>query len=366
MRLGLTYNLKPADPLPEGVPTDLHEELDSEETIAALEAALRKQGHHVVRLGAGPALLEALGRSTRGGLDGVFNLAEGLGGRGREAQVPALLDMLGIPYTASGPLTFALTLDKAVAKIIARGHGIRTAPFAVIAGEDDLEGLALRYPLFAKPVAEGSSMGVHASSLCPDEAALRAVIGPLLRDYRQPVLVEEYLPGDEFTVGVVGTGEDAEVVGSMQILPTQPREHFVYSLEVKRDDFRQVRFVMSRELLCAGQLRQEQVDELHAMALAVHRVFECRDVSRVDIRCDREGRPNFLEVNALPGMKPGHSDLVSVAVGHGWSFERLLARIVGSATARWQSEQRSPASQYSAAGASATESPDHAGRARRM
>lgn len=342
MRLGLTYNLRPADLSQEG-PIDRFEEFDSEETVDAIAAALGRSGHHVERLGWGPDLLDALGEHRR--LDGVFNFAEGIGGRGRESQVPAMLEMLGIPNTGSDPVALALALDKGVAKLVATAHGIATAPFALVGPGDDFDDhlvAGLRYPLFAKPVAEGSSMGIRDTSVCRSPAELRALIAHLQADYGQSVLVEEYLPGAEYTVGVLGNGADAIVVGVMQVVPRDAGGDFVYSLEVKRDYQNRVVYRMTDELLRRG-VDPHDLAAVRALALAAHRAFGCRDVSRVDIRCDRDGAPNFLEINPLPGLNPETGDLVVLARGHGWTYEALIGRIVAAAAARW-SQQAGPES----------------------
>lgn len=336
MRLGITYNLKPDAAPVVGEPIDAYEEFDSEETVDAIDRALRALGHDVERLGAGPSLFDALGRRDKSRrLDGVFNFAEGHGGRGRESQVPALLEMLGIPNTGSDPVALALALDKGLAKIFAAAQGIPTAPFVLVGTDEVLPPVDLVYPLFAKPVAEGSSMGIRGNSICRDEAELRERVGQLQHDYRQPVLVEEFLPGDEYTVGVVGNGATAEIVGLMQVVPTDDEGDFVYSLEVKRDYLNRVRYLMTDDLLTSGRATPARIDAVRALALAVHRAFGCRDLSRVDIRCDREGRPNFIEVNPLPGLNPVHSDLVIIARGHGWTYDALIGRIVSAAVDRW-------------------------------
>src|ERR1051325_170134 len=290
MRIGLTYNLKPPDA--EG---DAFEEFDSLETIEALEAALRANGHEPVRLGWGASFVEQL-RSAR--VDGVLNIAEGGGGRGRESQVPALLEMLGIPCTGAPPLAIAITLDKALAKRLAQAHGIATAPFAIDEAPSD------RYPRLAKPAREGSSMGITASSLCRDARELHAAL-TRLKPYG-PVLVEEYLPGDEYTVGVI----DGEVLGVMQVVPTEAEEHFIYSLEVKRDYLRRVEYRL--------------VDQPDAaqVALDVWRAFGLRDVARIDVRRDRDGIASFVEVNPLPGVHPVNSDLIIM----GRSEERRVGK----------------------------------------
>jgi D-alanine-D-alanine ligase len=317
VRLGLTYNLKP-----EGSADDRFEEFDSEETIAALEGALRNAGHDVVRLGWGPSMFDTV-LSTK--LDGVFNFAEGIGGRGRESQVPALLEMLDIPCTASGALAIGLTLDKALGKLVAKAHGIPTAPWVVVGGARASRPLStsvslgdpLSFPLFAKPAAEGSSMGITAKSLCQNETELNEAIDRLSK--YGPVLIEEFLPGEEFTAGLI----DGEVIGVMQVIPRTKEENFIYSLDVKRDYVNRVAY------------RLVDRPDVARVALDVWRAFELRDVARVDIRCDRDGIPNFVEVNPLPGLHPVNSDLVIIARHLGWSYDALVGRIIASAERRW-------------------------------
>jgi D-alanine-D-alanine ligase len=303
VRIGLTYNLKPPD-----ADGDEYEEFDSLETIEALEAALRANGHEPVRLGWGPSLLEAL-QSVR--VDGVLNIAEGVGGRGRESQVPALLEMLGIPCTGPPPLAIAITLDKALAKRLAQAHGIATAPFAIDVAPSS------RYPLFAKPAREGSSMGITSASLCADPDQLHLVLSRL-RQYG-PVLVEEYLPGDEYTVGII----DGKVLGVMQVVPREPEAHFIYSLEVKRDYLRRVEY------------RLVDAEDAAQVALDVWRAFGLRDVARIDVRRDRDGVANFVEVNPLPGVHPVNSDLIIMGRLAGVSHEQVIGRVVGAAARRW-------------------------------
>jgi len=336
MRIGLTFNLKPEiAPAPDD-PIDRYEEYDSEETVSAVASALRRLGHEVERLGWGSPMLDALIQRAEGDrLDGVFNFAEGVGGRGRESQVPAMLEMLGIPNTGSDPVALALALDKGLAKIFAAGHGIATAPFQIIGADEPLGDIDLRYPLFAKPVGEGSSMGIRNRSVCRAPAELQALVSQLQYDYHQPVLVEEFLPGAEYTVGVLGNGELAQVVGVMQVVPRDATGDFVYSLEVKRDYLNRVVYRMTDELLASAALTPAQLAAIQRLALDAHRAFACRDVSRVDIRCDRDGEPNFIEINPLPGLNPVHSDLVILAIGHGWSFDQLIGRIVDAASERW-------------------------------
>jgi D-alanine-D-alanine ligase len=314
MRIGLTFNLKPA-----GATGDRFEEFDSEETIRALEGAFRAHGHEPVRLGWGPQMLDALDRER---VDGAFNLAEGIGGRGRESQVPAILEMYGIPCTASSALAIGLTLDKALAKTVAKAHGIPTAPFVVErrppSAADAARGrAALHFPLFAKPCNEGSSMGITSSSFCRDEADLDRAVERLSQ--YGPVLVEEFLSGDEYTVGIL----DGQAIGVMQVMPKEKEENFIYSLEVKRDYLKRVQYRMFRDR------------EIEAVALDVWNAFGLRDVARVDIRRDRTGVPNFVEVNPLPGMNPVTSDLIILADGLGWKYDDLIGGVIASAIRRW-------------------------------
>jgi D-alanine-D-alanine ligase len=297
VRIGLTYNLKP-----EGAEGDRFEEFDSVETIDALATAIEARGHQTVRLGWGEEMLSML-RETR--VDGVFNIAEGVGGRGRESQVPAALEMLGIPCSGADALAIALTLDKALAKLVARGSGIATPGKA-------------RYPLFVKPAREGSSMGITAQSLCRDDAELRATT-ERLQQYG-PVLVEEFLAGDEFTVGLIA----GEVIGVMQVIPRAATPDFIYSLDVKRDYLNLVDY----QLVDAPDVAD--------VARAVWRAFNLRDVARVDVRRDRDGVANFIEVNPLPGVHPVNSDLVILARLAGVSHAELIGRIIDAVEKRWR------------------------------
>ncbi|MBV9496626.1 MAG: ATP-grasp domain-containing protein [Acidobacteria bacterium] len=304
MRIGLTYNLKPPDAV-----GDEYEEFDSLETIEALEAALRANGHEPVRLGWGAELFDQLRSKVR--IDGVLNIAEGTGGRGRESQVPALLEMLGIPCTGAPPLAIAITLDKALAKRLAQAQRIPTAPFAIDAAPSD------RYPLFAKPAREGSSMGITSASLCRDERELRDTL-ERLKPYG-PTLVEEYLPGDEYTVGMI----DGEVLGVMQVVPRSGEKDFVYSLDVKRDYLRLVEY------------RLVDAEDAAQVARDVWRAFGLRDVARIDVRRDRDGVACFVEVNPLPGVHPVNSDLIIMGRLAGFTHEQVIGRVVAAAARRW-------------------------------
>jgi D-alanine-D-alanine ligase len=311
-----------------GAPDDLLEEFDSLATVDGLEAALRSGGHSVLRLGGGKALVRALLEEP---VDLVFNIAEGFGSRSREAHVPALCEMLGIAYTHSDPLTCAVTLDKANAKRLASACGVPTAAFAVVRDLRELDALELPFPLFAKPMFEGSSIGIRDGARCDDRASLVSRVSRILADYAQPALVEEFLPGVEVTVGILGSGADARILGCMEIVPLkEDREHFVYSLDLKRD----VNFHERIEYCVPPRQPRELVERMEQIALDAYRALGCRDVGRVDLRVGADGQPKFLEVNPLPGLKPGWSDMAVLATKAGLPYERLILSIVEAAVER--------------------------------
>lgn len=337
MRIGITYDLK-TDGLPtDDLPDDFQEEFDSPATVEAIASVLRGLGHTVEKLGDGRELLEKLLADPP---EFVFNFAEGQGvSRSREARVPAVLEMLGIPHTGSDPFTLALTLDKDAAKKLVAPDGIAVPWSAVYPSEHcrdvaslgnrlDEAGSEVRLPLIVKPAWEGSSKGIRKKCLVEDRKQLAEVVDAVYRDYRQPLLVEEYIEGDELTVGVVGN-EPPQIVGVMRVLPNQPTKHFVYSLEVKRDYERQVRYE------CPAELGQEQTRAVVEAAVRVYRLLGCRDVARIDFRL-RDGVPYFLEVNPLPGLNPESSDLVIMARLAGWTYENLIESILHAALKRTQ------------------------------
>lgn len=311
----------------DAAPDDLLEEYDSPETVEAIAAALERLGLRPRPLGGGRRLLE---RVLADPPDLVFNIAEGFGTRSREAHVPAVLEMLRIPYTHSDPLTLAATLDKAVAKRLAAAAGVRTPRFAVLTERGQAARLDLALPVIAKPLWEGSSKGIRKSSRVADPAALERTVERLLADYGEPVLVEEFLPGAEFTVGVLGTGPDARVIGALEVVPRRARpEEFVYSLEVKRN------WEVEVEYHVPPRRPPEVVRDVERTALEAYRALDCRDVGRVDVRLDAQGRASFIEVNPLPGIHPVTGDLCILARGFGMGYDDLIGAIVDSARRRW-------------------------------
>lgn len=318
MRFGITYDLR-SDYLALGYSEEETAEFDAEATIAAVCEALAALGHAPVRIGGIRQLTKALAAGER--WDAVFNICEGLKGVSREAQVPALLEAYDIPYVFSDPLTLSLTLDKALCKRVVRDAGIPTADFAVIETVADVANIDLAFPLFLKPVAEGSGKGVGAKSKVDDGAALKSVAVELLARFAQPVLVETFLPGREFTIGITGTGDGAAVLGVSELLPNQNFIGHGYGYENKEkwEDKMEIRLADDEAARAAG-----------AVALAAWRVLRCRDGGRVDVRCDAVGAPHFIEVNPLAGIRPGYSDLCFIADFLGLGYAQLIGKFLDS------------------------------------
>lgn len=325
MIIGLTYDLRSAY-LAMGYTEEETAEFDRESTIDALAGALEALGHQTVRIGHARQLVERLAAGESWDL--VFNICEGLKGMAREAQVPAILDVYGIPYTFSDPLVMALTLHKGLTKTVVRAAGVPTPAHATVATAAEIERVNLDFPLFVKPAGEGTGKGIDPGSIVRDRAALKARCLYALKQFNQPVLVEEYLPGRELTVGILGTGERAEVLGTLEIVLLEGAEPEVYSYVNKEDCERLVEYRLVRAE------EDPTVREAEAVALAAWRALDCRDGGRVDLRCDGRGKPQFLEVNPLAGLHPEHSDLPMIATAVGVPYTELLDRIVRSAAQR--------------------------------
>lgn len=322
MKFGMTYDLR-ADYLAAGYGEEETAEFDRPDTIDAIETALRNLGHETVRIGNIQSLVKRLAAGER--WDMVFNIAEGLYGFGREAAVPALLDAYRIPYTFSDPLMLAVTLHKAMAKHIIRDLGLPTPDFAVVRTPGDIARLNLPYPLFAKPIAEGTGKGVTAASKIASSGQLEAICRELLATYRQPVLIETFLPGREFTVGIVGNGAKARSIGIMEVVLLENSDPDVYSYRNKE--------------ICEEVVEYRAVDDAEAreaveLALKVWNVLDCRDSGRVDLRSDANGHPSFIEINPIAGLHPEHSDMCIIASKFGMSYQQLMQEIVEAALDR--------------------------------
>ncbi|MDD5509739.1 MAG: ATP-grasp domain-containing protein [Dehalococcoidales bacterium] len=328
MRIGLAYDLKEViNPEADG-PEDALEEYDSGETIDLISTAFKSAGHSVVNMGGGSDFLLNILRER---VDLVFNIAEGRGNyRSREAQVPSVLEMLDIPYSGSDPQCLAICLDKPLTKQLIKAAGVPTPAWHVIDTPEHLSAVSwngLAYPAIIKPAYEGSSKGIHVGSLVSNPEEAVEVVGRLLKCYRQPMMLEEFIPGDEVTVGVVGNTPPA-VLGMMRIVPKKKVDHFVYSLEVKRDYLNLVDYE------CPARLEEDVLAEIAASSLKAFSVLGCRDFARLDFRVGPDRIPYFIEVNPLPGLGT-YSDLIIMALKLGWRYEELIDTILRAVVKRY-------------------------------
>jgi D-alanine-D-alanine ligase len=322
MKVGFTYDLR-ADYLALGFSEEETAEFDSKVTIDAIAGALEGMGFEVSRVGHVRNLVSRLAAGER--FDLVFNIAEGLHGYAREAQVPALLDAYDIPYTFSDPLVLSLCLHKAMCKHVVRDCGIATPDFAVVEDAAQARGLSLPFPVFAKPVAEGTSKGVSAASKAENPKELERSCARLLKEFSQPVLVEAYLPGREFTVGLAGTGSRTKVLGVMEVLLLAEAEQEAYSYHNKEHYENLVRYRLADDAKARASAE---------LAVAAWKALNCRDGGRVDVKLDACGKPGFIEVNPLPGLNPERSDLPILCGLAGLAYRDLLEMIVQSALER--------------------------------
>lgn len=318
----MTYDLKD-DYLKEGYEPESVAECDSLVTIDAIDAALQKLGHQTVRIGNVKALVARLAEGRRWDL--VFNIAEGLFGLLRESQIPALLDAYQIPYVFSEGFVLTICLHKGFTKDVVRKAGVATADFCTLSHPEDYKKVDLPYPLFLKPVAGGTGIGITASSKVTNPGQLKSVSQAMLAAYEQPVLVETYLSGREFTVGITGTGDDAVSTGVMEIIIDHQSDGGIYSYKTKQEYVTTTRYEKPEAAAWKA---------CEAVALAAWQALGCRDGGRVDVKMDEKGVVHFLEVNPLAGLHPIDSDLPILSRMHGLSYDELIARIVHSAQKR--------------------------------
>jgi len=329
MKIGLSYDLKEEVPLDKEHPEDALEEYDSLETVDAVAAAVECMGHSVVQLSGGRKFLANILQSD---VDFVFNISEGRGNyRSREAQIPAILEMLDIPYSGSDPQCLAVSLDKPLTKKLVQTAGVSTPKWEVVSDRREMEAVcrdSFPLPAFIKPAFEGSSKGIRLACRVEDREQMARVTTVLLEQYRQPVMVEEFISGDEVTVGVVGNSP-SRIVGIMRILPRKRSDNFVYSLEVKRDWQNQVNYE------CPAQLEAKVLQKIADFSLSAFHTLGCRDFARLDFRLDRKGMPYFLEINPLPGLNPKSSDLPIMAYKMGWNYQGLISSVLNAALQRY-------------------------------
>jgi D-alanine-D-alanine ligase len=325
MLIGLTYDMR-SEYLAAGYGEEETAEFDQIGTIEAIDDALSQLGHATDRIGHAKQLIGRLAQGDR--WDFVFNICEGLHGIGREAQVPAILDVYEIPYTFADPAVSAICLHKGWTKMAVRAAGLPTPDWQVVESIHELARFALAFPVIAKPLAEGTGKGIDAASKVTDLASVQNVCRRLLERFRQPVLIEHFLPGREFTVGIFGTGEEAEVLGTVEISLRTAAEPDVYSYANKELCEQHVDYNHVRATADPKVARAEEV------ALAAWRAIGGRDAGRIDLRCDATGEPNLIEVNPLAGLHPTHSDLPMIATAAGKTYVELIGRIVDSARTR--------------------------------
>lgn len=346
-RVALLANLKVNAPKFEGMAEDQWDDLDSESTVNALVNAIRAGGHSCEFMEGNITLIDNL-RSYRP--DICFNICEGHFGDAREAQVPALLEMLRIPYTGSKVLTLALALDKSMTKRVLTYHDLPTPPFQTFERVDEPLSEDMVFPLFVKPSREGTGMGVSGKSIVHNEDELRQQVAYILERYKEPALVERYIEGREVTVGVVGNliGPVARRLPDDEEAPrVQAGLRFFPPLEVNLQPYKDTEVVYSNllkvamadklDLLCPAPLDDEMVDELNWLTAAVFRVTGALDFARVDFRLDANDnwKPYILEINPLPGLTPGISDLVIEAAAEGVDHTYLVNMILDTALKRY-------------------------------
>lgn len=325
MKIGLTYDLRDVY-LAEGYDEEATAEFDRADTIDALENAIRALGHETDRIGHVRQLVSRLAAGDRWDL--VFNICEGLHGIAREAQVPALLEAYDIPCTFGDPVAMSVCLHKGLTKTLVEKCGVPTPQFAVVETTADVAKINLPFPLFAKPIAEGTGKGVSPASCISSAGELRDVCEMLLGKFRQPVLVETYLSGREFTVGIIGTGDAARVLGTLEIVLLSDAEPGAYSYTNKERCEELVRYDLVRPD------NDPEVADAERIALMSWRELNGRDAGRIDLRSDGNGCPNFIEANPLAGLHPEHSDLPMLATRVGMSYNELIRQIVESAAKR--------------------------------
>jgi D-alanine-D-alanine ligase len=324
LRVGLCYDLAAKHQSKPGEPRDKAAEFDSPETVQALQEVITSLGHEVLPIGDGQDLIKFL--VGGGKIDLVFNIAEGLHGRSRESQVPALLEMWQIPYTGADPLTLALCLDKVMFKRVLQAEKIPTPMFREVHSAGEAERLDFPLPAFVKPAAEGSGKGIKADCRVDTLDALRKITLRVGKTYGWPILVEEFLPGMEITVGIVGNG-DARVIGAMQI-EFLPGSGGIYSYQTKKQYLKLVDYYVP------PRLPVKILQTVEATALKTYHLTGCRDFGRVDLRLDRQGRPNVMEINPLAGLNPVSSDLVIMTKAKGIAYKALIGDIIDAALTR--------------------------------
>ena len=319
MKIGLTYDLR-SWYIDRGYSMEDTAEFDKKETVDALDDSLKNMGFETEQIGNNFQLIEALAVGKRWDL--IFNIAEGLYGDGRESVIPAILDQYRIPYVFSGPVVMGLSLNKHFTKLIVNAAGVPVSPGMLISDIQDIKNCHLEFPLFVKPVSEGTGKGITEKSLVHSSDELKTMIEWIITRFNQPALVEEYLPGREFTVGIVGSGDYSEAIGGMEVICS---ENLPYSVEVK-ENYQQY---------CQYKPLDKDIEgECKKVALDAWKAIGAVDAGRVDLKGDKNGRICFIEANPLAGLNPIHSDLPILARMYGIEYQKLMEMIMKSARKR--------------------------------
>ena len=324
LTVGIIYNLKKG--LKASIP-DIEAELDNIDTVHAIQSALESKRHKTVLIEADEVLPDKL-RNNR--IDIAFNIAEGLNGRGREAQVPAMLRFFGIPHTGSDETALCIALDKALTKRLVSSYKIRTPKSILLSSNTAIAAGSLLYPVIIKPNAEGSSKGISDVSIVKNKNELCELAKRNFNLYKQDMLAEEYIDGREFTVGILGNGNEAKVFPPMEIIykkETQEQYH-VYSYNVKQNYKEYI------DYKCPADITEEQQIEMMKISGKIFNILGCLDFARVDFRMSREGRVYFIEINPLPGLAPGYSDYPMLAEFCGVTYTDLINSILEAALKR--------------------------------
>jgi D-alanine-D-alanine ligase len=319
MKIGLTFDLR-SWYIERGYSMDETAEFDKQDTVDALSDSLKLMGYETEPIGNTFQLIEALASGKRWDL--IFNITEGLYGDGRESVVPAILDQYKIPYVFSGPVVMGLSLNKHLAKLIVSASGVPVSPGYLVSEMEELKGLNLKYPLFVKPVSEGTGKGITEKSLVSSPQELKAMVEWILGEFHQPALVEEYLPGREFTVGIIGSGDEAVAIGGMEVICAN---NLPYSVEVKENYL---------DYCTYKPLGNDIVDECKSVALKAWKALNAVDAGRIDLKADRAGKICFIEANPLAGLNPVHSDLPILSRMYGIEYQTLMEMIMKAAMKR--------------------------------
>lgn len=330
VRVALTYNLKEKD---QTKPPDYFSEFDSQETINAIVGALQKNGHDVACINAGSVDLFSYFRKNR--VDIVFNIAEGKSGKFRESEIPAILDYLNIPYTGSNTFSLALALNKALTKKILKAENIPTPNFQVFTSTQDKLKANLKFPLIVKPNCEGSAKGIDASNVVDTEEALYEKVSELAGKYQQEILVEEFIHGKELTVGVLENGAPKILpILEIDFSGCSKSGEFFYSWRMK--EFQgNAELGLVPSFHCPARLDKQIEEQVKEVALRTHQAVGCFDISRTDIRLDKDNIPYVLEINPLPGLDPKESNFPIMAYAAGMKFDDLINSVLMSAHKRF-------------------------------